>query len=139
MSEFNKLPNHTILGYRLNDVTGWYVQTDCSRPVFSHLPDELKTESSNQPFLIKQGATECIKGRQKRYSKFFTGLRKTAYPGLFIGDNIADKPSIIFFDFSHDRAVLTVVYIGGYKVFPKVLKTFTTTVKRRILDAAVNK
>lgn len=138
MQVFNKLPNHTVLYYRLNDITGWYSLINCSRPEFHHLPDELKTEPSNQPFLVKQGATECIKGRQKHYSKFFTGLRKTQYPCLFTGDNIADKPSIIFFEFSQDRSDLRVVYIGGYKVFPKRLKAFITSIKEQILNAAVS-
>jgi hypothetical protein len=134
MRTFNKLPNYTQLYYSLNEQTGWYTLTDTSRLNFDHLPNELKIDPSNQPFLIKQGATECIKGRQKQYSKFFTGLRKTAFANIYTGDNIQDKPSIIIFHLSDERRHLRVYYINGYKIYPKLLKSFISDFKRLVID-----
>lgn len=134
MRSFNKLPNYTRLDYTLNDATGWYTLTDSSKPDFNHLPNELKIDPSNQPFLINQGAAECIKGRQKQYSKFFTGLRKTIYPNIYTGDNIQDKPSLIIFILTYDRRFLRVYYINGYKVYPKLLKSFLGDFKKAIID-----
>ena len=134
MKVFNKLPNYTRLDYQLNNTTGWYQLINCSKDNFKHLPDELKPEPSNQPFLIQQGARECIKGRQKDYDKFFTGLRITEHSGLFTGDNFKDKPSIIFFQFNTDKTLLVVYYINGYKVFSSRLKSFITDFKRRVID-----
>ena len=134
MGAFNKFPNYTRLDYLLNDGTGWYTLTDSSRADFSHLPNELKIDPSNQSFLINQGATECIRGRQKHYSKFFTGLRKTAFANIYTGDNIQDKPSIIIFHLSDVGTHLRVYYINGYKVFPKLLKSFISNFKRLVID-----
>jgi len=134
MGAFNKLPNYTRLDYLLNDVTGWYTLTNSSRTDFDHLPNELKIDPSNQSFLINQGATECIRGRQKHYAKFFTGLRKTAFTNLYTGDNIQDKPSIIIFHLRDERRHLRVYYINGYKVYPKVLKSFVSDFKRLVID-----
>jgi hypothetical protein len=134
MGTFNKLPNYTRLDYSLNEQTDWYTLTDTSRLNFDHLPNELKIDPSNQPFLIKQGATECIKGRQKHYSKFFTGLRKTGFANIYTGDNIQDKPSIIIFHLRDKRRHLRVYYINGYKIYPKLLKSFISDFKRLVID-----
>jgi hypothetical protein len=98
------------------------------------MPNELKIDPSNQPFLIKQGATECIKGRQKHYSKFFTGLRKTEFANIYTGDNLQDKPSIIIFHLRDKSTHLRVYYINGYKIYPKLLKSFISDFKRLVID-----
>ncbi|HXI01475.1 MAG TPA: hypothetical protein VNI52_14495 [Sphingobacteriaceae bacterium] len=134
MGAFNKLPNYTRLDYTLDINSGWYVLTDVSRSNFEHLPNELKIDPSKQPFLIQQGATECIKGRQKHYSKFFTGLRKTDYQDIYTGDNIQDKPSIIIFHLRQERTRLRVYYINGFKVYPKHQRAFIGDFKKSIID-----
>ena len=131
------VPNYTKVDYRLNGISGWYELTGCSKPNFFHLPTELRTEQSHQEFLIKQGARECISGRQKNYNKFFTGLKGTYFQNLFIGDNFADKPSIILFHFTGNRQALTAYYINGYKVFPKFLKTFVANFKSKVIDQEI--
>ena len=133
METFNKLPNYTRLKYYLNSITGWYYQTESSNPVFNLLPPELKTAQSMQPFLKRQGANEIIKGRQKEHTQFFTGLRSTEFGNLFTGDNKADQPSFILFDFGKDKTCLRVIYINGCKVSPKRLKTLIADFKR-LLD-----
>jgi len=133
MQTFNKLPNYTRLKYYLNSITGWYYQTENSDPGFNLLPAELKTAPAMQPFLRQQGAKEIIKGRQKDHKQFFTGLRSTEFENLFTGDNRADRPSLILFDFSKDKTCLRVIYINGCKVFPKRLKTLIADFKR-LLD-----
>jgi hypothetical protein len=134
MVVFNNLPNYTRLTYILNECTRWYCLTHCDKPNFKHLPTELKTDAATQPFLIAQGANQIIRGHQKDYVKFFTGLRATDHKDLFTGDNFRDKPSLIIFCFNATRTKLEVYYINGFKVFPKRLKSFLATFKKNVID-----
>lgn len=134
MAAFNNLSNCTRLTYVLNEFSRWYCLTQCDKPTFDYLPTELKTDPAIQPFLIRQGAREIIRGRQKNYDKFFTGLRTTDYKDLFTGDNVKDKSSLIIFRFKDDKKRIVVYYFNEFKVFPKRLKTFVKTFKRNVID-----
>jgi hypothetical protein len=66
MRTYNQLPNHTRVDYKLKNESGWFNLKDINRPDFNYLPNDLIIELSNQHCLVNQGATECIKGRQKK-------------------------------------------------------------------------
>lgn len=134
MQKFNITPSYIRLQYNLNGGTGWYLLNESQDLAFDKMPNQLKIDQSVQPFLIRNGAKNCLRGPQNNYKRFFTGLKATQFSQLYRGDNLNDRSSLLLIDLSHNKSLLTVFYFSEFKVLPRRLKSFIAFFKSDVID-----
>lgn len=113
------IPDFTKVEYLLNQETGRY-EKQPDRVPFEKLPFELKVETTQDPRIKANGATEIITGRIKNGKRlFFTGLIQTKESNWFFGNdyqfkNGEKKNSLIVFYFHDNNRRLYVYYFNNY-------------------------
>ena len=118
MTMFNS-PDYKGLRYLMNPESGRY-EKQPTKIAFQKLPFELKVEPTQDPRIKAQGAEMVITGRFKNNKReFFSGLRPTAKPGWFYGNDYEFVKgqkinSLVIFSFSDDDAQLTVYYFNRF-------------------------
>lgn len=119
MEQF-KFPEFKTSHYTLNLETGKY-QKQPDRIAFNKLPLLLKVETTMDPRIRSNGATEIITGPVRNGKRtFFTGLLPVFNGSVwYYGNDYQNTPqgkknSIVVFQFSGDNQTLTVYYFNGY-------------------------
>lgn len=118
MESFNS-PDYKVVQYALNPESGRYEKRP-TKISFNKLPFELKVEPTQDKRIKAQGAETVITGRfVKKKREFFSGLRPTAKPGCFYGNDYEFVKgqkinSLVVFSFSDDDAQLTVYYFNRF-------------------------
>lgn len=118
-SQFN-FPDFKTIVYKLNNDSGKY-EKQPERVPFLKLPFELKVETTFEPKIRSNGATEIITGRIKNGKRlFFTGLIIASnYENWFFGNDYQFKNgkkynSLVIFSFQNDNRELIVYYFNSF-------------------------
>ena len=113
------IARHHRVAFDLDPDTGWYTRRNGLVTV-TKLPPRLKVEVTQEQRIRSQGADHVITGpmRAKRRT-FFTGLRPLPIDDWYIGNDYEQLKgktvlSLVLFEFSPDKATLTVYYFSRY-------------------------
>lgn len=122
------LPDFQRVDYLLlPDSDKWYQRT--LAPVgFNRMPEQLTVEETQDRDNIK--ADKIVRGRQRlNQYLFFTGIRPTPHPRLFVGNDYnskSKKRSLVLFAFSRDNVSMAVFYFRSIMKKGKPLENFLT-------------
>jgi hypothetical protein len=136
------VPHYEVVNHSLK--SNMYFR-DKDSLMFEGLPNVLIVEDSVKEFLIRQMASMVIRGTEVRkgHKRFFSGLRKTAFKGLYTGDHycaLTKKSSLLILDFSENNKSLKIYYFLHFKKNPNTLKTFIAdTFMNKIYEGFPNK
>ncbi len=118
-NKFNSIEYKTSI-YKLNNETCKYEKQPTFVP-FEKLPFELKIETTREPNIKRNGATEIITGRIKGGKRlFFTGLIPVGrWENWFLGNdyqftNGKKKNSLVIFNTRDNNRELVVYYFNSF-------------------------
>ncbi|GAB3689143.1 hypothetical protein GCM10027592_05130 [Spirosoma flavus] len=139
------LPTSHRLTFRLDADRGRYLVKECE-PGFCKVPRELIVEERRfndniDAEVILQGPTtqkkETAKGTGKKSGRkitFFTGLQRTDYPGVYIGNVVTfgqrgeKVRNGVIVQFTTDSGRMTLRYFPAYYPYPKDRAAFISAV-----------
>jgi hypothetical protein len=138
------LPTSHRLTFRLDVDRGRYIVKECE-PGFCKVPRELIVEERRfnnniDADVILRGPSTQKKGTGKKTGRkitFFTGLQRTDYTGVYIGNVVTaglrgDKVrNGVIVQFSTDAGRMTLRYFPAYYPYPKDRAAFVSAILQR--------
>jgi hypothetical protein len=117
------LPEAKVLVFDRSPGSHWYTCTHCP-PGFNKVPNELTVEDTAKRDLIK--SSQIIRSRKVNGKyPFFTGIRPTAFPGVYTGDHKGSKKnSFCLFVFSNSNERFTLYFFNSYYIVPGRIPAF---------------
>ena len=138
------IPTSYRLTFRLDADRGRYIVKECE-PGFCKVPRELAVEERRfndniDAQIILRGPNTKKKDTGKgRKITFFTGLQRTNYTGVYIGNVLSygqqggKVQNGVIAHFSTDAGRLTLLYFPAYYPYPKERDAFVSAVVGRLM------